>query len=221
MLKLNAFDIIKSNVSIYDVISRYGFELNRAGFIVCPFHNEKTGSMKIYGKTNRFKCFGCGVWGDVIDFVARMERTNVIGAAEIIGIAFGLDIFVDNPTCPEVLRKAEEERVRRERVKAKRKAQDEFIEEVRREVRDRIRRNNDRYWTVRRNEDALGLDLSFSLYVSLHKEKEWLEYLYDILSGFKNPDSRYVDLITEDRLELAKLLYFKKLGTSGSPFKNL
>lgn len=221
MLKPNAFDIIKSNVSIYNIISRYGFEPNRAGFIVCPFHNEKTGSMKIYGKTNRFKCFGCDVWGDVIDFVAGMERTNTVGAAEIIGTVFGLDIFVDDPTCPEVLRKAEEERVRRERARAKRKAQDEFIDEVRCEVRARIRINNDRYWKVRRNEKALGSDLSFSLYVFLHKEKEWLEYLYDILSGFKNSDSRYVDLITEDRLELGKLLYFKNIGTYGSPFKNL
>lgn len=49
-------------------------KVNHAGFTACPFHKEKTASMKIY-KDNRFHCFGCGKDGDVIDFV--MHRDNV------------------------------------------------------------------------------------------------------------------------------------------------
>lgn len=49
-------------------------QINHSGFAKCPFHNEKTASMKIY-KDNRFHCFGCGKDGDVIDFV--MQRDGV------------------------------------------------------------------------------------------------------------------------------------------------
>ena len=46
-------------------------KLNRSGFVRCPFHNEKTGSCKING--NRFKCFGCGEFGDTIDWLMKTE----------------------------------------------------------------------------------------------------------------------------------------------------
>ncbi len=45
-------------------------EPNRAGFICCPFHTEKTPSCKLYG--TKFKCFGCGEHGDVIDFYMKV-----------------------------------------------------------------------------------------------------------------------------------------------------
>lgn len=35
----------------------------------CPFHEERTPSFVIYKEQNRFHCFGCGVYGSVIDFV--------------------------------------------------------------------------------------------------------------------------------------------------------
>ena len=34
----------------------------------CCFHKDKTPSMSINLETGRFKCFGCGVGGDIIDF---------------------------------------------------------------------------------------------------------------------------------------------------------
>ena len=35
----------------------------------CPFHNDKTPSMKL---DRRYHCFGCGADGDVIDFTAAL-----------------------------------------------------------------------------------------------------------------------------------------------------
>ena len=65
-------DEIKASVSMKEVISRYGLVPNRAGFVVCPFHKEKTPSMKIY--KNSFHCFGCGENGDVFIFVQKMDN---------------------------------------------------------------------------------------------------------------------------------------------------
>lgn len=62
---------IKAAYSMKDVLARYGIHPNRSGFINCPFHNEKTASMKIY--QDSYYCFGCGAHGDIFDFVSEME----------------------------------------------------------------------------------------------------------------------------------------------------
>lgn len=41
---------------------------------LCPFHEEKTPSFVVHAEY--FKCFGCGVSGDAIDFVSRIERIS-------------------------------------------------------------------------------------------------------------------------------------------------
>lgn len=64
-------DEIKQSVKMAEVVSRYGLRPNRAGFICCPFHKEKTPSCKIY--EDSFYCFGCGEHGDVFDFVMKYD----------------------------------------------------------------------------------------------------------------------------------------------------
>lgn len=62
---------IKESNTMSDIISRYGLRPNRAGFICCPFHKEKTPSMKIY--KDSYYCFGCGEHGDIFSFVMKYE----------------------------------------------------------------------------------------------------------------------------------------------------
>lgn len=64
-------ETIKQQYSMRDVLARYGMVPNRAGFICCPFHKEKSASCKIYDDS--FYCFGCGTGGDVFDFVMQYE----------------------------------------------------------------------------------------------------------------------------------------------------
>ena len=59
---MNIFQEVKERLTMKDVVELYGFTVNRSGFCSCPFHNEKTPSMKIYDKG--VKCFGCGEGGD-------------------------------------------------------------------------------------------------------------------------------------------------------------
>lgn len=63
---------IKSRYSMRDIIGRYGFHPNHSGFIPCPFHKEKTASMKIY--PDSYYCFGCGEHGDIFSFIMDMEN---------------------------------------------------------------------------------------------------------------------------------------------------
>lgn len=66
-----------------EVVRGYGISINRAGFCRCPFHPEKTASMKIYPQS--FHCFGCGAGGDVIDFVSFMENCDFKTAFRMLG----------------------------------------------------------------------------------------------------------------------------------------
>ena len=87
----NAPFIIKQQLDMKQVLSRYGFESDRAGFLCCPFHNEKTPSMKIYEKD--FHCFGCGEHGDVISFVQKLFSLNFPETLQKIDADFGLNLY--------------------------------------------------------------------------------------------------------------------------------
>ena len=49
-------------------------KLNKVGYAKCPFHAERTASFYVKRKTNKWKCFGCGEWGDSISFVMKLEN---------------------------------------------------------------------------------------------------------------------------------------------------
>lgn len=75
---------IKDLYSMRDILERYGLpQPNRVGFICCPFHKEKTGSMKIYPKD--FHCFGCGAHGDIFTFVQMMDGISFKEAFKELG----------------------------------------------------------------------------------------------------------------------------------------
>lgn len=52
----------------------------------CPFHEEETPSFSIDGKKDRYKCFGCGVGGDAVDFLRRFyPGLSFAKAKQIVG----------------------------------------------------------------------------------------------------------------------------------------
>lgn len=50
---------------------------------LCPFHVEKTPSFHIY-KDNRYKCFGCQEYGDVIQFYMKQNNVKFIDAVKAL-----------------------------------------------------------------------------------------------------------------------------------------
>jgi len=55
-------------------------DFNYAGFCICPFHEEKTPSMKYYKDTLKFHCYGCGWHGNMIDFIMQRDNINFVDA---------------------------------------------------------------------------------------------------------------------------------------------
>lgn len=81
---------LKESISMQDVCSRYGIEVNSKGFAICPFHSEKTASMRIYPGHRGFCCFGCGESGDIIHFVEKYFNIPFHAAVSKLALDFGL-----------------------------------------------------------------------------------------------------------------------------------
>ena len=67
---------LKARHPLGDAVEAAGVALRGKGRVrqgVCPFHRESEGSFTVYGDSERFYCFGCGLGGDVLDFVQRTE----------------------------------------------------------------------------------------------------------------------------------------------------
>ena len=82
---MTLFQAVKHSVTTRQAAEYYQLRVNRAGFIVCPFHSDRTPSMKVDA---RFHCFGCGADGDVIDFAARLHGLDAKPAAEKLAADF-------------------------------------------------------------------------------------------------------------------------------------
>ncbi len=79
-------DEVKTSNNILDVISQYVI-LKRSGrnFLgLCPFHKEKSPSFSVSPDKQIFHCFGCGVGGDVITFICKIENVNYKEAIQIL-----------------------------------------------------------------------------------------------------------------------------------------
>ena len=77
---------IRNNNDIVDVISQYVI-LKRSGrnfFGLCPFHKEKSPSFSVSPDKQIFHCFGCGVGGNVIHFVSKIENLDFRETLELL-----------------------------------------------------------------------------------------------------------------------------------------
>ena len=82
---MTVFEVVKQTVTARQAAENYGIDVNRAGKAQCPFHNDRTPSMKV---DKRFHCFGCGSDGDVIDFTAKLYGLDAKSAAEKLAADF-------------------------------------------------------------------------------------------------------------------------------------
>jgi DNA primase len=91
-----AIETVKTAVAIEQVAAEYGeFRLLGRGRLlgrcVAPDHEDRTPSLTVYTEEGRFKCFGCGLFGDAVDLERVAGRhveawTAVIALAERYGV---------------------------------------------------------------------------------------------------------------------------------------
>ena len=79
---------IKAAIHMEEYAARY-VDFKR-GAAKCPFHEEKTASFRVKG--DFFKCFGCGVGGDVITFAAKYHDISTADAIRLLAEEAGISL---------------------------------------------------------------------------------------------------------------------------------
>nr|BET44591.1 MAG: DNA primase [Candidatus Aschnera chinzeii] len=84
ILKTDIVTFISKNISL----KQYG-KYYRA---CCPFHNEKTPSFTVNRNKKFYYCFGCGIHGNVIDFLINYKKLTFLQSIEELSSMHGLII---------------------------------------------------------------------------------------------------------------------------------
>src|SRR5579871_6743498 len=87
-------ELLRSQVDIVGVIGEH-VKLKRQGTTgrylgLCPFHQEKTGSFNVNQTRQFYKCFGCGVGGDVLKFVQEIDGLTFPEALKMLAEKNGI-----------------------------------------------------------------------------------------------------------------------------------
>jgi len=85
---------IKEKIPLSQIISR-DVTLQKKGneFVGnCPFHTEKTGSFFVNDNKGTYYCFGCGVSGDVFEYLIKKHGLQFIQAAERLAEIAGVKL---------------------------------------------------------------------------------------------------------------------------------
>jgi DNA primase len=77
---------VRSSTNILEVVLGY-IQLRKSGqnhIGLCPFHNEKTPSFNVNESKQIFKCFGCHVGGDTIEFIRLIENMSFVESVTLL-----------------------------------------------------------------------------------------------------------------------------------------
>ncbi len=87
-------DDLKAQTDIVSIINEVT-PLKKAGATLkglCPFHQEKTPSFTVNRDKGGFKCFGCGVGGDVVKFVQLHQKVTFPEAVRYLAQRAGMSV---------------------------------------------------------------------------------------------------------------------------------
>lgn len=112
-MPLGIYSQIKNQVSTREVAEHYGIKVNRFGMCRCPFHEDKTPSMKV---DKNFVCFGCQEKGDVIRFASKLFGLPPYNAAGKLIADMGLTVTAESrpEVQPGIRKKAKRERTEKQ-----------------------------------------------------------------------------------------------------------
>ena len=98
---MNLFESVKAAATVRQAAEHYGLKIGQGNMVCCPFHADRTPSMKL--NEDYFYSFGCGTSGDVTDLVAKLFNLSCYDAAKKLAYDFGID--PDKPPAAAALRK--------------------------------------------------------------------------------------------------------------------
>ncbi len=86
---------VREKAKIDEVVSAYVTLRNAGGGSLkglCPFHDEKSASFNVRPSRQSFHCFGCGVGGDVIAFLMKIDGLTFVESIERLADKYGVQL---------------------------------------------------------------------------------------------------------------------------------
>ena len=172
-----AAQTIRDSVSAQEIAARYGYQPNRGGYIPCPFHAEKTASLKLH--KSGWYCYGCGKGGSVIDFVMLHESYTFAQAVKDIDESMQLGLL-------DVKSVSLTESMRRDKRQADfDKVKEQFKQAINAAIRVAEGRLM-RHWRI--YQDACSTparERTGAQWDAMHNEREWCMYYEDIIAELR------------------------------------
>ncbi len=191
---INVFEAVKGSVTAREAAERYGIKVNRNGLARCPFHDDRTPSMKL---DKRYYCFGCQASGDVIDLTARLFNIPARDAAMKLAHDFNISYNREKRPPISTSKTAEPKISASEPVHEEESGEREFLDDVGRcacvllDYQSLLKR-----WRVE-YAPADGEDEWHPLFTEALQEETHVEYLLDVLMNGSRAD--IADLIADKK----------------------
>ncbi len=184
---LNVFEVVKQSVTTREVAELYGIKVRRNGLACCPFHDDRSPSMKL---DKRFHCFGCQADGDAVDFVSKLYGLSLKDAAIKIADDFGLGYNLNQHRIvkPKIREPTEIEKLRQEKQHCMNVLTD-YLHLLLRWERDYAPKSFD--------------EEIHPLFVEAMHKKDYLDYLLDLV--YQTPKDETKALLAELRTEVMKI----------------
>ena len=167
---MGIYSEIKEQVNTRDVAEHYGYKVSRNGMMRCPFHDDRTPSMKV---DQNFICFGCQEKGDVITFAAKLFDMSPYEATGKLVADMGLAV---KPSGRSNTKPGIYKRVRRKRQEAERF--DDIVKRIYSVYCDYFHLLNQ--WAVDYAPENPDEELHPLFVEAMHK-REYVEYLLELL----------------------------------------
>ncbi len=93
---------IRAKADIVEIIKEY-IPLTQKGknyFGVCPFHQDHSPSMSVSKERQLFKCFSCGMAGNVFKFVSEYENIGYVEAIGKVASKVGMPLTIETSYKP-------------------------------------------------------------------------------------------------------------------------
>ncbi len=100
---------VRERASIVEVVGEY-VSLRKSGANyqgLCPFHGEKTPSFNVNPARGIFHCFGCGVGGNAVTFIMKIEGLSFPEAVRFLAKRVGV-VIEEHPPTPQEKRRLDE-----------------------------------------------------------------------------------------------------------------
>ncbi len=91
----DTIDRVRAAADMVEIVSAQT-DLKRAGggryMGLCPFHDERSPSFSVNATDKLYHCFGCGVGGDLFEFVMSTESIDFPTAVETLAERYGVEV---------------------------------------------------------------------------------------------------------------------------------